>query len=159
MTTEEDLEIIFSQCGKVTSCDIIRDFKTGDSLCYGFIGFETDAMAEKAYMKMNNVLIDDRRIKVDFSQSVSHIWKQFKKFGRKGGPPELMGGGGRGGGRGEGAGGRGRLELKGAFAQGLNTVPLFLNPRDERGQGAGRGAPREGHRMDRQPAPPRDERR
>ncbi|GFH05694.1 peptidyl-prolyl cis-trans isomerase [Haematococcus lacustris] len=28
---------------------------------------------------MNNVLIDDRRIKVDFSQSVAHLWKQFKK--------------------------------------------------------------------------------
>ena len=28
-TTEEDLEIIFSRFGAVTSCDIIRDFKTG----------------------------------------------------------------------------------------------------------------------------------
>lgn len=33
---------------------------------------------------MNNVLIDDRRIKVDFSQSVSHLWKQFRRHGRKG---------------------------------------------------------------------------
>lgn len=38
----------------------------------------------QAYFKMNNVLIDDRRIKVDFSQSVSHLWKQFRRFGRKG---------------------------------------------------------------------------
>ena len=38
----------------------------------------------QAYFKMNNVLIDDRRIKVDFSQSVSHLWKQFKRHGRKG---------------------------------------------------------------------------
>lgn len=29
MTTEEDLEIIFSRFGKITSCDIIRDYKTG----------------------------------------------------------------------------------------------------------------------------------
>lgn len=41
-------------------------------------------MLKQAYFKMNNVLIDDRRIKVDFSQSVSHLWKQFKRFGRKG---------------------------------------------------------------------------
>lgn len=40
MTTEEDLEIIFSRFGKVTSCDIIRDWKTGDSLCYAFIGLD-----------------------------------------------------------------------------------------------------------------------
>lgn len=40
VTTEEDLEIIFSRFGKVTSCDVIRDWKTGDSLCYAFIGFD-----------------------------------------------------------------------------------------------------------------------
>lgn len=84
VTTEEDLEIIFSRFGKITSCDIIRDWKTGDSLCYGFLGFDTEKACEDAYFKMNNVLIDDRRIKVDFSQSVHHLWKQFRQFGRKG---------------------------------------------------------------------------
>ena len=84
VTTEEDLEIIFSRFGRVTSCDIIRDWKTGDSLCYGFIGFENESACEEAYFKMNNVLIDDRRIKVDFSQSVYHLWKQFRRFGTKG---------------------------------------------------------------------------
>ncbi|KAJ9525562.1 hypothetical protein QJQ45_003058 [Haematococcus lacustris] len=80
VTTEEDLDIIFSRFGVVTDCDIIRDYKTGDSLCYGFIGFDSEASCEEAYFKMNNVLIDDRRIKVDFSQSVAHLWKQFKKW-------------------------------------------------------------------------------
>jgi peptidyl-prolyl cis-trans isomerase-like 4 len=84
VTTEEDLEIIFSRFGTLTSCDIVRDWKTGDSLNYGFIGFDTKEACEEAYFKMNNVLIDDRRIKVDFSQSVHHLWKQFSKFGRKG---------------------------------------------------------------------------
>lgn len=37
--------------------------RTGDSLCYAFIGFDTDKASEDAYFKMNNVLIDDRRIK------------------------------------------------------------------------------------------------
>ena len=60
----QDLEIIFSRFGKITSCDIIRDWKTGDSLCYSFIGFDTEKAAEEAFFKMNNVLIDDRRIKV-----------------------------------------------------------------------------------------------
>ncbi|GMH42318.1 hypothetical protein BSKO_10237 [Bryopsis sp. KO-2023] len=91
VTTEEDLEILFSRFGNITSCDIIRDWKTDDSLCYGFIGFDSDEACEAAYFKMNNVIIDDRRIKVDFSQSVYHLWKQFRKFGRKGmqgdGPP------------------------------------------------------------------------
>ncbi|KAK7907552.1 hypothetical protein WMY93_016164 [Mugilogobius chulae] len=76
VTTDEDLEIIFSRFGTIKSCEIIRDFKTGDSLCYAFIEFEKQEDCEKAYFKMDNVLIDDRRIHVDFSQSVAKIqWK------------------------------------------------------------------------------------
>ncbi|XP_020773111.1 peptidyl-prolyl cis-trans isomerase-like 4 [Boleophthalmus pectinirostris] len=76
VTTDEDLEIIFSRFGTIKSCEIIRDFKTGDSLCYAFIEFERQEDCEKAYFKMDNVLIDDRRIHVDFSQSVAKIqWK------------------------------------------------------------------------------------
>lgn len=66
----QDLEIIFSRFGKITSCDILRDYKTGDSLCYAFIGFDSDKGAEDAFFKMNNVLIDDRRIKVSMLPSM-----------------------------------------------------------------------------------------
>ncbi|XP_053737694.1 peptidyl-prolyl cis-trans isomerase-like 4 [Synchiropus splendidus] len=76
VTTDEDLEIIFSRFGHIKSCEIIRDWKSGDSLCYAFIEFEKQEDCEKAYFKMDNVLIDDRRIHVDFSQSVAKIkWK------------------------------------------------------------------------------------
>ncbi|NXR94538.1 PPIL4 protein, partial [Hypocryptadius cinnamomeus] len=55
---------------------VIRDWKTGESLCYAFIEFEREEDCEKAYFKMDNVLIDDRRIHVDFSQSVAKVkWK------------------------------------------------------------------------------------
>ena len=60
-------------------CQIIRDWKTGDSLQYAFIEFETVEACEQAYFKMNGVIIDERRIKVDFSQSVSKLWFNFKK--------------------------------------------------------------------------------
>ncbi|NXI01388.1 PPIL4 protein, partial [Pachycephala philippinensis] len=76
VTTGEDLEIIFSRFGPIKSCEVIRDWKTGESLCYAFIEFEKEEDCEKAYFKMDNVLIDDRRIHVDFSQSVAKIkWK------------------------------------------------------------------------------------
>uniref|UniRef100_A0A6I8QXM2 Peptidyl-prolyl cis-trans isomerase n=1 Tax=Xenopus tropicalis TaxID=8364 RepID=A0A6I8QXM2_XENTR len=76
VTTDEDLEIIFSRFGSIKSCEIIRDWKTGESLCYAFIEFEKEQDCEKAYFKMDNVLIDDRRIHVDFSQSVAKVkWK------------------------------------------------------------------------------------
>ena len=58
------------------SCEVIRDRKTGDSLQYAFVEFEDKDACEKAYFKMDNVLIDDRRIHVDFSQSVAKFtWK------------------------------------------------------------------------------------
>lgn len=76
VTTDEDLEIIFSRFGKIIGCEVIRDKKTGDSLQYAFIEFEDKKSCENAYFKMDNVLIDDRRIHVDFSQSVSKLkWR------------------------------------------------------------------------------------
>ncbi|XP_044253029.1 peptidyl-prolyl cis-trans isomerase sig-7 [Tribolium madens] len=73
VTSDDDLEIIFSRFGKIKSCEVIRDRKTGDSLQYAFVEFEDKKSCEDAYFKMDNVLIDDRRIHVDFSQSVSKI--------------------------------------------------------------------------------------
>jgi hypothetical protein len=43
-------------------------------------GMCSDESCEAAYFKMNNAVIDDRRVKVDFSQSVAHLWKQFRKY-------------------------------------------------------------------------------
>ena len=58
---------------------IIRDHDTQASLGYAFIEFESDQQAVEAYLKMNNVLIDDRRIKVDFSQSVAKLWNKRRR--------------------------------------------------------------------------------
>lgn len=74
VTTSEDLEVIFSRFGKILSCEVIKDKKTGESLQYAFIEFEREEDCEAAYFKMDNVLIDDRRIHVDFSQSVSKLY-------------------------------------------------------------------------------------
>merc|ERR1712029_1024108 len=76
VTNDDDLEIIFSRFGNVVSCEVIRDKKTGDSLQYAFVEFGDQKSCEQACFKMDNVLIDDRRIHVDFSQSVSQYkWK------------------------------------------------------------------------------------
>ncbi|KAM0787923.1 Peptidyl-prolyl cis-trans isomerase-like 4 [Microbotryomycetes sp. NB124-2] len=100
VTKSEDLELIFSRFGKILSCEIITDPKTGDSLQYAFIEFESKDDAERAYLKMDNVLVDDRRIHVDFSQSVSKLHNSWV-FKRTGGrpPPNKGGGNGGGGGR------------------------------------------------------------
>lgn len=79
VTRSEDLQLIFSRFGNIKTCEVIRDWKTGDSLQYAFIEFETDDQCEQAYLKMENVLIDDRRIHVDFSQSVAKLWGSWKR--------------------------------------------------------------------------------
>lgn len=98
VTTDEDLELIFSRFGKILSCEIVRDHKTGDSLQYAFIEFEEKESCEAAYTKMEGVLIDDRRIHVDFSQSVSKLsdaWRAETNSKRK--SRARRGGGGWGG--------------------------------------------------------------
>ncbi|KAG6831981.1 hypothetical protein H0H87_003125 [Tephrocybe sp. NHM501043] len=75
VTRDEDLELIFSRFGTIMSCQVIRDKRTGDSLQYAFIEFDKREDAEQAYFKMQNVLVDDRRIWVDFSQSRSQDYR------------------------------------------------------------------------------------
>ena len=72
-TTAEDLEVIFSRFGPIISSEVIKDQKTGDSLQYAFIEFENEEDCTNAYFKMDNVLIDDRRIHVDFCQSLAKV--------------------------------------------------------------------------------------
>ncbi|KAH9960451.1 cyclophilin-like domain-containing protein [Russula dissimulans] len=103
VTRDEDLELIFSRFGSIMSCQVIRDKKTGDSLQYAFIEFDKREDAEQAYFKMQNVLVDDRRIWVDFSQSVARLNKGWsndpirESQGRRGNGRALGGGRGFGG--------------------------------------------------------------
>ena len=86
-TVSEDLEMLFSRFGKILSCEVIHDKKSADSLQYAFIEFENQKDCEQAYYKMDNVLIDDHRIKVDFSQSVSSLsegWREMENAKRRG---------------------------------------------------------------------------
>jgi peptidyl-prolyl cis-trans isomerase-like 4 len=47
VTADEDLELIFSRFGKILSCEIVRDKKSGDSLQYAFIEFDEQSAAEQ----------------------------------------------------------------------------------------------------------------
>ncbi|KAH8096644.1 cyclophilin-like protein [Cristinia sonorae] len=98
VTRDEDLELIFSRFGTIMSCQVIRDKRTGDSLQYAFIEFDKREDAEQAYFKMQNVLVDDRRIWVDFSQSVARLntgWSNNVKMGARKGHGKSGGFGGR----------------------------------------------------------------
>ena len=128
ITEDDDLELIFSRFGNIASCQIVRDYKTGASLNYAFVEFDDVRACTQAYFKMDGALVDDRRIKVDFSQSVARLWNKARRKeampryderehggGAKGGGSAgkggvvvaVVGGGGKGGGRGGGNGGFG----------------------------------------------------
>ena len=87
VTQAKDLENIFGQFGEIKDCKIVRDKKTKQSLKYGFIEFAKIEDCENAYKKMDGALIDDYRIKIDFSQSVKKSgngdWAQNLKKNNK----------------------------------------------------------------------------
>lgn len=82
ITEDDDLELIFSRFDSNARAEIIRDPDTGDSLCYAFVEFTNKEQCNEAYFKMNNALVDDRRIKVDFSQSVAKVWNKYTQRSR-----------------------------------------------------------------------------
>jgi hypothetical protein len=47
VTTDDALELLFSRFGKIMSCQVIRDKRTGDSLQYAFIEFDKREDAEQ----------------------------------------------------------------------------------------------------------------
>lgn len=107
-TMDEDLELIFSRFDPQVRVEIVRDRDTGASLQYAFAEFTRPAAAEEAYLKMNNALVDDRRIKVDFSQSVAKLWDKYRQQRRKP-PKKTFPGGGTGDSR-KGSQGQGTLD-------------------------------------------------
>lgn len=78
ITEEDDLKLIFSRFGEIVSCNVVKDWKTGQSLQYAFIEYKTKEACDKAYSKMQNVFIDDRRVVVTFSQSSVSLWKEYR---------------------------------------------------------------------------------
>mmetsp|Transcript_13048 Transcript_13048/g.31756 ORF Transcript_13048/g.31756 Transcript_13048/m.31756 type:complete len:668 (-) Transcript_13048:203-2206(-) len=84
LTNDEDLELIFSRFDSEAKAEIIRDPDTGASLQYAFVEFTSNESCNEAYLKMNNALVDDRRIRVDFSQSVAKVWDRYHKKYRMG---------------------------------------------------------------------------
>lgn len=83
VTTGDGLAVCFAQFGRVTSAEVIQDPRTKQSLCYGFVEFESVEACFRGFQKMDRALIDDARIHVDFSQSVSKLWAQRQRELRK----------------------------------------------------------------------------
>ena len=63
-TTEEDLRALFEVYGKVQSCTLVLDKKSGRSKGFGFVEMPKQAEAEFAIKNLNNKKIASNKIRV-----------------------------------------------------------------------------------------------
>ena len=65
LTDSDDLKLVFSRFGRIVSCEV----KKGASGNFAFIEFADRRDCDVAVQKMDGVVLDDRRIRVDYSHS------------------------------------------------------------------------------------------
>lgn len=87
-TEADDLQDIMTNFGQVTKCEIVRDRETGESKGYGFVEFINRKECEQAYTQLTGedveLIIDDRRIKVDFCHSLVKVEQQRRAEEQRG---------------------------------------------------------------------------
>lgn len=64
-TTEEDLQNLFSQFGKVRNVKVIKDLYSGESKGFGFLEMPTLIEAQKAMEKLNTQELKGKKIVVN----------------------------------------------------------------------------------------------
>ncbi len=63
-TTNEELKILFEECGAVQSCDLVLDKTTGKSKGFGFVEMPKPGEARFAIKSLNNKTIAGNKIRV-----------------------------------------------------------------------------------------------
>jgi RNA recognition motif-containing protein len=102
--TEQDLEDLFGQAGRVFSASIITDRETGRSRGFGFVEMETQEAADAAISQFNGYQFDGRAVVVNEARPKE---SRGGFGGGGGGGRGGFGGGNRNGGRSGGRGGFG----------------------------------------------------
>jgi RNA recognition motif-containing protein len=63
-TTEDELRELFQEYGKVQSCTLVMDAKTGNSKGFGFIEMPKPGEAKAAVKNLNGKLVAENKIRV-----------------------------------------------------------------------------------------------
>jgi len=79
-TTQEALENLFSQAGKVESVKIITDRSTGQSRGFAFVEMSSQREADQALQRLNGQVLDGRNILVNAARA-----EDRRDSGRRGG--------------------------------------------------------------------------
>jgi RNA recognition motif-containing protein len=67
-TTSEELNTLFTQAGKVTAVDIIKDRVSGESKGFGFVTMTAQADADKAISMFNAYSLSEHELKVNVAK-------------------------------------------------------------------------------------------
>ena len=68
-TTEDELRILFTLVGEVTTLKIPTDRASGKSKGYAFLTMSAESEADKAVSKFNTYMLSGRPLKVSFARS------------------------------------------------------------------------------------------
>ena len=71
-TTQEDLNVLFSQAGDVTSIDVIKDRKSGVSNGFAFVTMSAQSEADKAVSMFHAYSLDDHHLRVALVRPRKH---------------------------------------------------------------------------------------
>ncbi|WOL19087.1 polyadenylate-binding protein 2 [Canna indica] len=77
-TTEERLQEVFGEFGKITSCVVMRE-GDGKSKCFGFVNFENPDEAARAVQELNGKKFDDKEWYVGRAQKKSEREQELKE--------------------------------------------------------------------------------
>ncbi len=66
--TKDQIQELFSQAGKVVSCDLIIDRFSGQSKGFAFVEMSTSEEAKEAIAKFNNFELNERKIVVNVAR-------------------------------------------------------------------------------------------
>jgi RNA recognition motif-containing protein len=68
-TTQDELNVLFTQAGGVTATEVIKDRKSGESKGFAFVNMSAQAEAEKAISMFNGYELGGKELKVSIAKA------------------------------------------------------------------------------------------
>lgn len=78
--TQDEIQSLFSSCGKVINCKLVMDKNTHHSLGYAFVKYEDIADANKAISSLNGLRLQSKVIKVSYARPSSAAIKNANLY-------------------------------------------------------------------------------
>jgi RNA recognition motif-containing protein len=68
-TTQDELNVLFTQAGAVTATEVIKDRKSGESKGFAFVSMSAQEEAEKAISMFNGYELGSKELKVSMAKA------------------------------------------------------------------------------------------